>query len=653
MQKDKSNAKFPKIFTPGSMGKLLVKNRLVRAPMCTSLGDKDGCVNERIINYYRELARGGAGLVIVGYAYVDDKSSKASPCQLGISSAEHQPGLAWLAETIQENGAKACLQICHGGKQLLYVRQHPPLKAPSRVPWEDIHEMFGVPIPQEMSIEEIEELIEAFGNAAFRAKEAGFDMVQVHAASAYLIANFLSARDNKRSDWYGGSLENRMRFLLKVIGNIRRKVGPDYPLSVRLNGVDYEEGGITVEEAKETAIALERAGVNALHVITGTHHVPDLETVTMYGPLANTVDVVKEIKKVVHIPVIITGSITSPELAEKIMEEGNADFISMARPMLADPYFALKAKEGRPEDIRPCIRCNEGCLDRGVSVRAVHCSVNATVGREEDLRITPTSKARNIAVVGGGPAGMEAARVASLSGHKVTLYEKRKLGGMLIEASVPEFKADIRGLINYLSTQVKKLGVKVIESEATAQTIKAGKFDAAIVAAGADPVIPRIKGVDKPLVLGALEVLRGAKTGKDVMVIGGGMVGCEVALMLAEEGKKVTIVEMMDEIANGLCLTPKIAFFKRFFRQNVRPFTSTHLVEIVNDGAILADKFGKKTEVKSDNVILAMGFRANKGLYEELAQVPGLEVYAVGNCVEPRTIFDAIHEGYAAAYQIV
>ena len=652
MQKDKANAKFPKIFTPGNMGKLWVKNRLVRAPMCTSLGGKDGCVNERIINYYKELARGGAGLIVIGYAYIDDKASKSSPCQLGVSSAEHQPGLAWLAETIKENGAKACLQISHGGKQILFLREN-PLKAPSRVPWEELHEFFGVPVPQELSIEEIEELIEAFGNAAFRAKEAGFDMVQVHAASAYLIANFLSARDNKRTDWYGGSLENRMRFLLEVIGNIRRKVGGDYPLSVRLNGVDYEEGGITVEEAKAVAIALERAGVNALHITSGTHHGMDLETVTMYGPLANNVDVTKEIKQAVHIPVIITGSINTPELAEKIMAEGSADFVSLARPLLADPYFPLKAKEGRPEDTRPCIRCNEGCLDRGVNVRAIHCSVNATVGREVDLRISSTSKPKNIAVVGGGPAGMEAARVAALSGHKVTLYEKRKSGGMLVEASVPDFKADIRNLINYLSTQVKKTGVKIVESAATAQTIKAGKFDAVIVATGANPFVPAIKGVDKPLVVGGLEVLRGAKTGKDVMVVGGGMVGCEIALMLAEQGKKVAIVEMMDEIAIGLCLATKIAFFKRFFRQNVRPFTSMHLVEIVDDGAVLANKFGAKTEVKSDNVILAMGLKPDKGLYDELSQIPGLEVHAAGSCMEAGTIFDAIHEGYVAAHQLI
>ncbi len=645
------NAKYPKIFTPGAIGRLWVKNRIVRAPMYTGFAGKDGCVTKRTINHYREFARGGAGLIVVGEVDIDDKASRSAPCSLCISSAEHQPGLGWLAETIQENGAKACLQLFHKGKQTFMGREI-PLKAPSRVPWEDIYEMFGVPVPEELSIEEIEEIIEAFGNGAFRAKEAGFDMVDILGNSGYLITNFLSPRDNKRSDWYGGSLENRMRFLLQVVRNIRRKVGGDYPLSVRLNGVDYVEGGTTVAETKEVCIALERAGVNVIHITGGTHQVPDMETVTMYGPLANNLEAAKEIKAVVHIPVIINGAITSPELAEKILAEGSADFVGLARPLLADPYFPLKAKEGRPEDIRPCIRCMEGCGAERGGMRGIHCTVNATVGREEDLRITQTTKAKDIAVVGGGPAGMEAARVAALSGHKVTLYEKRKLGGMLIEASLPEFKADLRGLIDNLSTQVKKAGVNIVESEATLQTIKAGNFDVAIVATGASPCVLEVAGGDKPLVLDPFDVLRGAKTGKDIVVVGGGAIGCDVALFLAEQGKKVTITTRQDDIAHGLTLVMKIAFFKRYFRPGVGMLTGMHLVEIVDNGVVLADRFGRTTEFKADNVVLATGLEPLNGLYEELAQVPGLEVYAVGNCVEPRTIFDAIHEGYKAAQHI-
>ena len=651
MKTGTSNAKFPNIFTPGSIGRLSVKNRLVRAPMASNFHGKDGCVTDRTIKHYREFARGGAGLIIVGEVHVDDKASRCSPCGLSISSAEHQPGLGWLAETIKEYGAKACLQLSHGGKQTFLGREV-PLKAPSRVPWEDLYEMFGVPVPEELSLEEIEEIVEAFGNAAFRAKEAGFDMVDLLGNSGYLITNFLSPRDNKRSDWYGGSLENRMRFLLQVVRNIRRKVGGDYPLSVRLSGIEYEEGGITVDETKVVAIALERAGVDVVHITAGTHHVPDMETVTMYGPLASNVEAAKEIKKVVHIPVIVNGAITSPELAEKILAEGSADFVGLARPLLADPYFPLKAKEGRPEDIRPCIRCMEGCGGERGGVRAIHCTVNATVGREEDLRITPTSQARTVAVVGGGPAGMEAARVAALSGHKVTLYEKRKLGGMLIEASLPEFKTDLRSLINNLSTQVKKAGVKIVESEATAQTIKAGNFDVVIVAAGATPFVPEVRGLDKPLVIDAFDVLRGAKTGADVVIVGGGAIGCDVALFLAEQGKRVTITTRQDDFAHGLTLVMKIAFFKRFFRPGVMMYTGMHLVDIVDNGVVMADRFGKETALKSDNVVLVAGLKPLNGLYDELAQVPGLEVYAVGNCVEPRTIFDAIHEGYKTAQHI-
>jgi len=650
LQSAPANPKFPKLFEPIHLGKLLLKNRIIRAPMLTCLATRDGCVTERMVRHYRELARGGSSLIIVEDSYIDDKASKSNQCQLSVSSDDHRPGLEWLAATIKSNGAKACIQLGHAGRQKFLPIY--PIKAPSRIPWEESYAA-GVSVPEELTFEEIGDIVEAFGDAALRAKQVGFDMIEILGCHGYLVSNFLSARTNKRTDWYGGNLESRIRFLAEVIDCIFKKVGRDYPVSIRLSGTDYEEGGITIEETKKVAEVLGKAGVSAIHVSGGSHHTMDKENAPMYGPLATNVWAASEIKNVVDIPVIVVGSITTPELAEEILEEGKADLIALGRPLLADPYFPLKAREGRPEDICPCIRCLDGCVARGVSVGSIKCSVNPTIGRENELGIFPVAKAKKVAVVGGGPAGMETAMVAILRGHKVTLFEKRKLGGMLIEAAVPEFKADIRRLIDYLSTQVKKAGVEIIYSEATSQIIKEGKFDTVIVATGATPWIPDVPGVDKPQVIETLDVLRGVETGKKVIVIGGGLIGRDVALFLAEQRKEVIITTRGDDIARGMNGSERLAYFERLSKQNVEIRTGVHLQEVADDGVILCDKCGTKREIKVDNVVLAAGLVPNRGLFDELAAIPRLEVYAIGDCVEPRTIFDAIHEGYWTAYNLI
>jgi len=370
-------------------------------------------------------------------------------------------------------------------------------------------------------------------------------------------------------------------------------------------------------------------------------------------PPATNVWAAEEIKNVVGIPVIASGSITTPQLAETILEQGRADFISLGRPLIADPCFPLKAEEKHPEDICPCTRCLDGCVVRGVAVGGINCSVNVTVGREDEFRITAADRVKRVAVIGGGPAGMEAARVAALRGHQVTLFEKRKLGGVLIEASVPEFKADIRRLIDYLSVQVKRTGVKIVNSEATSQTIKDGRFDAVIVATGATPWIPDVPGIDKPRAVGALDVLRGAKTGESVIVVGGGMIGRDVALFLAEQGKNVTITTRGDDIARGMNQAERLAYFERLSKHSVKIRTGVHLKEITDSGIIIHDGAGNKSEIKGDSVVLAAGLIPDRGLFDELSKIADLKVYAVGDCVEPRTIFDAIHEGYWTAFNLI
>jgi NADPH-dependent 2,4-dienoyl-CoA reductase/sulfur reductase-like enzyme len=510
-----------------------------------------------------------------------------------------------------------------------------------------------MPVPEELTFEEIEEIIEAFGDAAARAKQTGFDMVEIVGCHGYLFTNFLSPLTNRRTDWYGGNLENRMRFLLEVVDNILRKAGKDYPLSIRLNGSDYEEGGMRIEETKKVAVALERAGVSTIHVSGGSLDKGHWLHAPMYGPLATHVWAAEEIKKAVNIPIIASGSITTPQLAERIVEEGKADFISLARPLLADPYFPLKAEEGRPEDIRPCIRCLDGCITRGLARGSIKCTVNAALGKEEEFGATLTAKHKRVAVIGGGPGGMEAARIAAIRGHQVTLFEKRKMGGALIEASVPEFKADLRGFIDYLSVQTKKRGVKIVDVEATSQVITDGKFDAVIVATGATPLGYDVPGIEKPQVVGVLDVLKGAKTGRSVVVVGGGMIGCDVALFLAEQGKKVTITTRGDDIARGMNQSERLAYFERLSKQSVEIRTGVHLEEVTDNGVIVVDRAGSRIEIKGDHVVLASGLVPNRRLFDELAKIPNLRVYAIGDCAEPRMIFDAIHEAHWVVYNLL
>ncbi len=642
-------ASFPRLSEPGWIGNVRLKNRVLKAPQHTGLANPDGSITDRLLRYYREVASGGVGMVIVEYAWVDDDASSASPCQLGIASMHHIPGLSLLADTIRASGAKPAIQISHAGRQR-FTLERP--KAASAVPWEELHAK-GCPSPDALTFDEILQIVKAFGQAAKRAQVADFDMLEIHACHGYLISNFLSPRTNKRTDWYGGSLENRMRFLLEVIAEIKCQVGPEYPVCVRLSGIDHEPDGTTIEETIELSKRLEAMGIAAIHMSGGNHHQTIYEVSPMGMPLAPHVWAAEAVKKHVKIPVIASGSINLPDLAEKILADGKGDFIGLGRPLWADPDWPRKAIEGRPEDIRPCIRCNDGCLARGDSqARTVSCSVNVAVCREDLFKITKAEQPRKVAVVGGGPAGMEAARVCALKGHEVTLYEKRELGGVLLEASIPEFKApDLRPLIAYFTTQLDKLGIKVIKEEATPGSIRDARFDAVIVAAGATALaLEDVPGITAEKVTTATQVLHGeARLGQTVAVIGGGIVGTEVGLVVAEQGKEVVFVEMLDTFMNNITSDEKLVYEGRFNSLKVSVHTGKRLEAVTEDGITVVDRFGKKTTIPVDSVVLAAGFRPNRELIDSLMEDPKLKVFEVGDCVRPRKIFDAIHDGHIAA----
>ena len=642
---------FPKLFEPAQIGSLRLKNRIVKAPQTTGLSNKDGTVTERLVRHYTELADGGAGLVIVEYAYIDDIASKSCHCQLGISSHEHIAGLGWLADSIRNHGAKAGIQIEHCGRQRFLG---PPMKTASAIPWPMLYDQFHC-IPEELTIDEIQVLIEAFGDAALRAKDAGFDLVEIHAAHGYLITNFLSPFTNKRGDWYGGSRENRFRFLKQVVENCRKKVGPDYTLTVRLSGTDYEPEGMTIEDTIYYAQQLEQLGISAFHISGGDHHTMIHQVSPMAMPVCYNVWAAEAVKKAVHVPVIASGSITLPKYAEEILETGKADFVSLGRPLWADNEWVKKAMEDRPEDIRPCIRCNEGCLQRSSFLgRTVMCAVNPVLGFEDDLAIKPAEKKKKVVVAGGGPAGMEAARVLKLKGHDVTVYEKRKLGGYLHEASAPEFKEDIRHLLEYQITQMKKLEIPVVYEELTAEMVKEGGYDAVICAVGAKPIKLRVPGIDSPKVVNALTILdENPALGESIVVVGGGMIGAETAIDLAEKGHKVTIVEMKDAIMADCAVTDVIAYYERIGKNRIGVVPGFRVTEISDVGAhVVNDKTGARMEIPADTVVIAVGLTPQHHLYDTLAVEPDLEVYEIGDCVKAGKILDAFHTAYKTAVRI-
>jgi 2,4-dienoyl-CoA reductase-like NADH-dependent reductase (Old Yellow Enzyme family)/thioredoxin reductase len=635
-----------------------VKNRIIKSPLSLSIATYNGDITPKIISHYREMAKGGAGLVIVEVTYITEKGSQGSPCAIALWNDEFIMGHAFLAEAIHTWDAKAALQLGHNGRQKRLLTK-PPIVAPSRVPYE-ASLAAGGPIPQELTTEEVRQLSKDWAAAAKRAKIAGYDLIEIHGASGYLLTEFISRLTNKRTDMYGGSLKNRMRFPLEVVAAVREAIGPDMPISYQICAEEYEEGGIELEESVEFAKELEKAGADIIHVSGGTHTTMHMNIPTMYQPYGLHVPAAEAVKKVVKIPVVGHGGIPGPPYAEEVLKAGKADFISFARPLLADPAMPRKAQEGRLDEIRPCIRCLDGCIERWIGTR---CSVNVAICWEDEctdeayLREAHlNTNKRKIAVIGGGPAGMEAARVAALRGHKVTLYEKRELGGILIEDAVPDFKKDLMPLVEYLAIQMKKLGVKVVRQQATKETILGGGFDSVVVGTGANLIIPKVPGVDKPQVTDIFEVYRnkGKGVGEQVVIVGDGMTGCELGLYLAQMGKKVTITGFrgsMAEVAAEGGRALRMVLLDMLKKREIPIRFGLVLIEITDHNAVFVDRTARKHTFEADTVVLATGLIPETKLAEELEKGK-IPVHRVGDCVKPLRIYDAMHSGHNAGRRV-
>lgn len=631
------------LFKPITIGDVELSNRIMMAPMTTGFAH-DAMVTDQMINYYVERAKGGTSLIMVEMSIVDyPVGSTIGPMMLASDDDKYIPGLKRLADAIKKEGAHAMIELSHGGRYchstITGVQPVAPSPIRSRLPIFD-------EVPRELSTEEVEELIEKFGDATSRCAEAGFEGVELMGSTGYLISQFTSPLTNKRTDRFGGETPaERATFIVEIIKNIRKKLGELYPIFYKLSVEEYMPGGTTIEDSQIIAKRAEQAGASAIHAWAGWHESPK-PMLPMSVPRGAFVHLAEAMKKVVNIPVVAGGRINDPRLANQVIREGRADLVHIGRAFFADPYFPKKATDGEFEDIRMCIGCCR-CFDQGVRLKPVICSVNAELGKEGEKTVR-AEKPKRVLIVGGGPAGMEAARVAAVRGHDVTLWEKNdRLGGNLVIASVAPHKEEIKCLTNYLSYQMRKLRIHVeLEKEATPEAVLEANADEVIIATGALPVIPDIPGVNRNNVVTAIDVLKGVvDTGRKVVILGGGMVGCETAEFLVSKGKEVTIVEMLDKIARDIGPSTRWGTVRRIKSWGIKILTSTEVKSITDEGVVV-EKEGKSQTIGAETIVLAVGMKPNKGLFNALKdRIP--RVHAIGDCVEARRILEAIHDGFS------
>lgn len=631
------------LFDKTYIGKMKLKNRVFMSPMGTT-GEADGAYNIDAINYFMERAKGGAGLIITGANVVSTKYEPL-PCT-ELSDFHHVERLNMLIDRCHHYGAKVCVQLSPGlGRQQFTDPFTPPYSAGSVGSF-----WFPDLICKPFTKEDIQYLVGKVGYSASLAVMAGADAVELHAYGGYLLDQFQSKQWNNRTDEYGGSLENRMRFTLECIEAIKKNIPDTVPLLVKFTPDQRVEGFRDLREGIEMAKILEKAGVDALHVDTGCYEEWYQAITTVYSKPGHKLDVQKAIKDVVSVPVLGDGKLFDPKLAEKVVNDGILDYVGLGHEMLADPHWVNKVKKNQLEDITPCVGCNE-CLLSGFSGKHYYCAVNPTCYAEKEYALpADTGLKRKVLIIGGGPAGMEAAITAKRRGFEVDLWEKAdKLGGTLWPAGGPDFKADVLKLITYLETQCHKLGVNIsLNKAATKDNIKGLDYDRIILATGANPAMPPIEGIEKT-VLATDYLTHQVTTGDNVVIIGAGLAGSEAACDLAGQGKNTVLIEMLPDIlalANH-CLNNDQHLRNMIKDRGVNVVTGAKVTKITDD-SITYEKDGEVHTVSCDTVLNAAGFKPNNQLEDLLEEEYDDKVVVIGDAVAPRKILTAIHEGYHA-----
>jgi 2,4-dienoyl-CoA reductase-like NADH-dependent reductase (Old Yellow Enzyme family)/thioredoxin reductase len=629
--------KYPSLCSPLKIGNVILRNRMVSAPMAFPDITAEGYVTKEAAAFYELRAKGGAAAVTLSECIVHIKTGMSHSKHINLQDEGVLAGLTEAARSIKRHGALANVELSHGGKYAgvdlaknsggrTYVRYGPSAETlPDGSKVEEMHK------------ELIHEIVEAFGKGAALVKRAGFDMVFVHGGHGWLIQQFFSPASNKRTDEYGcDTIENRARFALEVLDSIRAAVGPGFPIEFRMSAEEHIPGGYNIDDAVQFAKLLE-SRVDLLHVSTGAHENSFAIThPSMFAERGCHVSLAATIKKHVQIPVACVGALNEPEQMEEIIASGKADVVEMARALLADPFLPRKVMLGHDDEIVRCIRCYT-CLAERVHTQTRICSINPIIGREYEGRFAlPASEPKKVLVAGGGPAGMKTAVTAAQRGHRVVLCEKRaELGGTLNCVRAISFKKDLYGLIKSLEVQMRKAGVEIrLNTEVTQDLVEREAPDVLVLAVGAAPVVPAIPGMDSPKVL-----------------LGGGLVGCESAVHLAQKGKDVTLVEMMKDVAVDANVRQRPILLDWFDKLQVKVKTRMKGVKITDKGLVCIDEAGKERLFEADTVVCSVGQHALGEVVNNLLDAAP-EVVQVGDCVKPQKVTEALYRGYHAGLDI-
>lgn len=642
--------KYPLLFSEGSIGSVVLKNRAVMPAIGTSLATSSGEASQELIRYYEERAKGGCGLIITEITKIDEDYGAGLPTQLTATSPKHVPQLERLVKTVHKYGTKLFVQLHHPGREThSHLIDGKQIVAPSAIMCKSTQEQ-----PRALTTEEVEGLVKKFVKGAKLAQNAGVDGIELHGAHGYLINQFLSPYTNKREDKYGGHFENRMRFITEIILGIKHICGKNFPISVRLSADEFVEGGLKLEDTIKISRYLESIGIDALNISSGIYESGATIVEPTSYPQGWKQHLASGIRSAVNIPVIAVNVVRKPDFAESLLENEVVDFVGLGRAHLADPDWCNKAFAGLDEQIRPCISCLH-CIEEVSAGRSIKCAVNPKVGRELEFNaLNKNGDDKVVAIIGGGPGGMEAARTLALKGYKPVIFEKEpQLGGALRLAGKPPGKEKMTWFVSYQERELRRLNVDIrVSTEPTLQDIKELDPYAVFWAAGAEGIIPPIKGVDQKHISTANEILDEKVRVKDkkVVVIGSGMTGCETAEMLASNGNDVTIVEIQKNIGNGIYPSILFDITQKLNKYQVNIMTEHRITSIGENEVTLSEvNLGNQKHIEADHVVLSIGVKPRTGLLEQLKQEFS-NVSVIGDAHKSGRISDAVREGFEKSY---